>query len=84
MNNIHEWIFDNMGYIEEMVYPILQKKNEAMNSTDALFHDDILKQYKDTVLSAIAVEACKRLGCSVESFYESAEELDEVWKMMIC
>jgi hypothetical protein len=84
MNNIHEWIFDNMGYIEELVYPILKQKQEAMINTDSVFHEDIIKQCRETALSLIAIEACKRLGCSVESFYESAEELEEVWKTMIC
>lgn len=84
MNNIHEWILNNMGYIEELVYPILKQKEEAMSKHGDLFHKEIISQCKDNILRQVSVEACKSLGCSSEDFYQSAEDLEELWKTMIC
>lgn len=84
MNNIHEWIFNNMGHIEELIEPILKQKNEALSQHGDIFRDEILKQCRDNILSVVSVDACKGLGCSTEDFYQSAEDLEELWKTMIC
>jgi len=73
-----------MGHIEELIAPILKQKNEVMSQHGDIFRDEIIIQCRDKILSVISVDACKDLGCSTEDFYQSAEDLEELWKTMIC
>lgn len=85
MNDVQEWILDNVGYIKELIAPTLQMRSKAIAENDPLFYDDIDKQCREIVASIIGIEFCKVKACSVEQFYDSIteEQWEVIWQTMI-
>ena len=68
------WLNSNEQAIVELIKPLLKQKEEAVNTYDNLFHDEIINQFESLALSIIGIEVCKSLGCSVEDYYETIQD----------
>jgi hypothetical protein len=78
-HKIIDWMANNEPTIYTICQPLLEDKKNLFDTTPSEYHEDIVKQYKDMVLTRVCDAVCRDLGCSAEDFYETIEGTEDKW-----
>ena len=76
---IIEWIANNGATIVDICLPLLKSKKEYLEILDREYHQDVINQYVEKVVSKVCDEVCRDTGCSAEQFYDTIEGTEDAW-----